>query len=575
MSEQISGAEILIKSLLAEGVDTIFGYPGGAIIPFYDILYDYQKELRHILVRHEQGATHAAQGYARVSGRCGVVTVTSGPGATNLITGLGDALLDSTPIVAITGQVGSSALGSDAFQEIDVIGITQPVTKWSYQIRHAADIEWAVSRAFYIATTGRPGPVVLDFAKNAQLELCEWQEYKKCRYIRSYEPYPVVKADDVERVAKMINESERPMIMAGHGIEISQAEKELVELAEKADIPVTVTLLGKSTIPTAHPLNKGMLGMHGNIAANIATKRCDLLIAIGMRFDDRVTGDVNDFAHQAKIVHIDIDASEFDKIIKTDATILGDAKTVLKLLIPNVNAAKHTQWIESFEADARLEQEKVINPEVFPTSGLMKMGEVAYKVSQAAGLGAVLVTDVGQNQMLSARYFDFTAPRSILTSGGLGTMGFGLPAAIGAKIAAPERTVCFFTGDGGLQMTIEELGVILHYGVAVKIILLNNNFLGNVRMWQELFQHGRYSQTELVNPDFVKLAESFGIAAEDVVYREDLDAAIGRMLKHDGAYLLNVNIERDGMVFPMIPAGWKADQIMLNRTEMYKDVVKD
>lgn len=569
MSNLISGAEVLIKSLIAEGVDTIFGYPGGAIIPFYDVLYDYGKELRHILVRHEQGATHAAQGYSRVSGRPGVVTVTSGPAATNVITGISDAMMDSTPLIVITGQVASASLGSDAFQETDVIGITQPVTKWSYQIRKAEDIQWAVSRAFYIATSGRPGPVVLDFAKNAQIEQMEWKDYKKCNYIRSYIPYPEVQEADVAAAADMINNSERPLLVVGHGVELAKAEKELVALAEKANIPVTNTLLGKSTIATAHPLYKGMLGMHGNVAANMATKRCDVMIAVGMRFDDRVTGDIKDFAKQAKIIHIDIDSSEFGKIIKPTATIHGDAKAVLKDLLSKVNEAEHSEWIDSFNADADIEQEKVIMPEVFPETGAMKMGEVAYKVSKASGDKAILVTDVGQNQMLSSRYFGFTEPRSIVTSGGLGTMGFGLPAAIGAKIGAPDRTVCFFTGDGGLQMTVEELGVILEFNVPVKIILLNNNFLGMVRQWQEIFNHSRYSQTRMTNPDFKKLAEAYGISAEDVATREELDGAIERMLNHDGAYLLNVNIEQDGMVYPMVPAGSKLDNIILSRTEHY------
>lgn len=569
MSNLISGAEVLIKSLIAEGVDTIFGYPGGAIIPFYDVLYDYGKELRHILVRHEQGATHAAQGYSRVSGRPGVVTVTSGPAATNVITGISDAMMDSTPLIVITGQVASASLGSDAFQETDVIGITQPVTKWSYQIRKAEDIQWAVSRAFYIATSGRPGPVVLDFAKNAQIEQMEWKDYKKCNYIRSYIPYPEVQEADVAAAADMINNSERPLLVVGHGVELAKAEKELEALAEKANIPVTNTLLGKSTIATAHPLYKGMLGMHGNVAANMATKRCDVMIAVGMRFDDRVTGDIEDFAKQAKIIHIDIDSSEFGKIIKPTATIHGDAKSVLKCLLSKVNEAEHSEWIDSFNADADIEQEKVIMPEVFPETGAMKMGEVAYKVSKASGDKAILVTDVGQNQMLSSRYFGFTEPRSIVTSGGLGTMGFGLPAAIGAKIGAPDRTVCFFTGDGGLQMTVEELGVILEFNVPVKIILLNNNFLGMVRQWQEIFNHSRYSQTRMTNPDFRKLAEAYGISAEDVATREELDGAIERMLNHDGAYLLNVNIEQDGMVYPMVPAGSKLDNIILSRTEHY------
>ena len=570
MSNQITGAEALVKSLIAEGVDTIFGYPGGAIIPVYDVLYDYQKELRHILVRHEQGATHAAEGYSRVSGRPGVVMVTSGPAATNVITGLSDAQMDSTPMVVITGQVASASLGSDAFQETDVIGITQPLTKWSYQIRSAQDIQWAVSRAFYIATTGRPGPVVLDFAKNAQLEKVEWNDYKKCNYIRSYIPYPEVEERDIDAAAALINAAERPLIFAGHGIELAQAEPELKALAEKAEIPVACTLLGKSTIPTAHPLNVGMLGMHGNVAANIATTRADVVIAVGMRFDDRVTGDTNAFVKQAKVIHVDIDSSEFDKIIKTDVAIHGDAKTVLQKLLTKVNSKKHTEWLASFEPDARIEQEKVINKDLFATEGPMGMGEVAYKVSKATGDKAVLVTDVGQNQMFSSRYFGFTEPRSIITSGGLGTMGFGLPAAIGAKFGAPERTVCFFTGDGGLQMTVEELGVILEHNLDVKIILLNNNFLGMVRQWQELFQHSRYSQTPMVNPDFKKLAEAYGIAAEDVETREQLDGAIERMVAHKGAYLLNVNIDPLCMVYPMVPAGARVDNILLSREEKYE-----
>lgn len=569
MSNQITGAEALVRSLIAEGVDTIFGYPGGAIIPVYDVLYDYQQELRHILVRHEQGATHAAEGYSRVSGRPGVVLVTSGPAATNVITGLSDAQMDSSPMVVITGQVASASLGSDAFQETDVIGITQPLTKWSYQIRSAADIQWAVSRAFYIATTGRPGPVVLDFAKNAQLEKVEWSDYKKCKYIRSYIPNPAPKESDLDEAAEMINKAERPIIFAGHGVEIAQAEPELRELAEKADIPVASTLLGKSTLPTAHPLNVGMLGMHGNVAANMATTRADVVIAIGMRFDDRVTGDPRAFVSQAKVIHIDIDSSEFDKVIATNATIHGDAKVVLQQLLPRIKAAKHGEWLASFEADAQLEKEKVIDKDLYPAAGPMNMGEVVHKVTKATGDKAVLVTDVGQNQMFASRYFEFTEPRSIVTSGGLGTMGFGLPAAIGAKIGAPERTVCFFTGDGGLQMTVEELGVILEHNLNVKIILLNNNFLGMVRQWQELFQHSRYSQTPMVNPDFKKLAEAYGIAAEDVETREQLDGAIERMVAHKGAYLLNVNIDPMCMVYPMVPAGARVDNILLSREERY------
>ena len=569
MSEKITGAEALIKSLIAEGVDRVFGYPGGAIIPVYDKLYDYTNELKHILVRHEQGATHAAQGYARVSGRTGVVIVTSGPAATNVITGLSDALMDSTPMVVITGQVASSFLGSDAFQETDVVGITQPITKWAYQIRRSEDIPWAVARAFYIANSGRPGPVVLDLAKDAQVGMLEWS-HKKCDFIRSYIPYPEIDQDDVQTVADLINAAERPMILSGHGVMISEAEKELAALAEKADIPVAATLLGLSTMPSDHPLYKGMLGMHGNIGPNINTNRCDLLVAIGMRFDDRVTGDTSKYARQAKIVHIDIDSSEFDKNIKTTATIHGDAKEVLAKLLPLVKEAKHTEWLRTFDECDAVEMEKVIKREVFPTSGPMYMGEVAHKVSKATGDKAVLITDVGQNQMFSSRYFRYTLPKSVITSGGLGTMGFGLPAAIGAKMGAPERTVCFFTGDGGLQMTIQELGTILEYGVAVKIILLNNNFLGNVRQWQELFFRSRFSQTPMVNPDFVQIAQAYGIASENVETRDQLDGAIERMLAHDGAYLLNVNIDPTDMIFPMTPAGAAVDDIMLSPTEKYK-----
>ncbi len=571
MSNRISGAEALINSLIAEDVDTIFGYPGGAIIPVFDRLYDHKDKLHHILVRHEQGATHAAEGYARVSGKTGVVIVTSGPGATNVITGIGDAMMDSTPMVVITGQIGSAALGSDAFQEIDVIGITQPITKWSYQIRNAEDIPWAVSRAFYIASTGRPGPVVLDFAKNAQNEIIEWNGYEKCNFIRSYIPYPNIEEDDLNKAAEIINSAERPLIMSGHGVMISEAEKELLAFAEKADIPVASTLLGLSTIHSNHRLNKGMLGMHGNVAPNMATNRCDVLIAIGMRFDDRVTGDVKEFAKQAKVVHIDIDPSEFNKNIKADSTILGDVKTVLVELTPKINSRKHDEWLKSFDADEKLENDKVIEKEVFPETGAMHMGEVAYKVSKATGDKAILVTDVGQNQMLSSRYFQFLEPKSIVTSGGLGTMGFGLPAAIGAKIGAPEREVCFFTGDGGIQMTVQELGVIMQYGIGVKIIILNNNFLGMVRQWQEIFYHKRYSETEMINPDFVALASAYGIKAENVENRTQLDGAIERMLQHEGAYILNVNIESEANVFPMVPAGSVMSNTILSATEKYEN----
>ncbi|WP_289742944.1 biosynthetic-type acetolactate synthase large subunit [Muribaculum intestinale] len=568
MMEKISGGDALIRSLICEGVDIVFGYPGGSIMPVYDRLYDYQDKLRHILVRHEQGATHAAQGYARVSGRTGVVIVTSGPAATNVVTGLSDALMDSTPMVVITGQVATPFLGFDAFQETDVVGITQPITKWSYQIRRAEDVAWAVARAFYIASTGRPGPVVLDITKDAQVGLTDFQ-FKKCDYIRSYTPYPAIDMGDVEQVAEMINSAQRPMILSGHGVMISGAEAELAALAEKAEIPVAATLLGLSTIPSAHPLYKGMLGMHGNIGPNVNTNRADLIIAVGMRFDDRITGNVKAYAPQARIVHIDIDASEFDKNIATHATIHGDAKAALQVLLPLVKENTHRQWLAEFDEPARVEYEKVVMREVHPAEGRMTMGEVVNNVSKATGHKAIVVTDVGQNQMFSARYSRFTEPRSIVTSGGLGTMGFGLPAAIGAKMGAPERTVVFYTGDGGLQMTIQELGTIMEYGTDVKIVLLNNNFLGNVRQWQSLFFNDRFSQTPLLNPDFVMIAKAYGIAAESVATREELPGAIERMLAHDGAYLLDVNIDETDMIFPMTPAGAHVDHVMINATETY------
>ena len=558
----------MLQSLICEGVYLVFGYPGGSIIPVYDRLYDYQDQIKHVLVRHEQGATHAAQGYARVTGRPGVVIVTSGPAATNVITGLSDALMDSTPLVVITGQVATPFLGFDAFQETDVVGITQPITKWSYQIRRPEDVAPAVARAFYIASTGRPGPVVLDFAKDAQVGLTEFN-YKKCDYIRSYIPYPEIDDTDLQRAANIINASERPMILSGHGVMIANAEKELAEFAEKGDIPVAATLLGLSTMPSSHRLYKGMLGMHGNIGPNINTNRADAIIAIGMRFDDRITGNVKTYAPNAKIIHIDIDSSEFDKNIATTATVHGDAREVLKKLIPLIEPKKRTEWLGTFEQPEKVELEKVIEPAIHPTGERMTMGEVVNRVSEATGHNAIVVTDVGQNQMLSARYFKYTEPRSILTSGGLGTMGFGLPAAIGAKMGAPDRTVCFFTGDGGLQMTIQELGTILDYHTDVKIILLNNNFLGNVRQWQALFFNDRFSQTPLVNPDFVMIAKAYGLGAEEVKCREELDGAIERMLNHDGAYLINVNIDEHDMIFPMTPAGSNVDHIMLNASECY------
>lgn len=568
MSEKITGAEALIRALIDEGVDTVFGYPGGSIMPVYDKLFDYTDRLRHLLARHEQGAVHAAQGYARASHRTGVVIATSGPGATNLVTGVSDAMMDSTPLVVITGQVATGFLGKDAFQETDVVGVMLPITKWAVQIRRPEDVVPAVARAFYIASSGRPGPVLLDFAKDAQTSLTEYH-FEPCKFIRSYDPDPVVDEAKVAEAASLINSAERPMILSGHGVMLSHAEKELVELAEKAHIPVACTMLGLSTIPSAHPLYKGMLGMHGNIGPNVNTNKADLLIAIGMRFDDRVTGNVKTYAPEAKIIHIDIDESEFDKNIATAATVHGDAGEVLRMLLPMIEPRKHTEWLAEFDIPAQVEYEKVIKREVYPESGPMTMGEVVNKVSEATGHKAVVVTDVGQNQMFAARYSRYSEPRSIITSGGLGTMGFGLPASIGAKMGAPDRTVCFFTGDGGLQMTIQELGTILEYNTDIKIILLNNNFLGNVRQWQSLFFNDRFSQTPLINPDFVMIAEAYGIGAENVETREQLDGAIRRMLDHDGAYLINVNIDETDMVFPMTPAGADVNNIMLNATETY------
>lgn len=571
MSDKITGAEALIRGLIAENVDRVFGYPGGYIIPVFDRLYDYTDRITNVLTRHEQGAIHAAQGYARVSHRPGVVIVTSGPAATNLITGLSDAMMDSTPLVVITGQAPSEMLGTDAFQETDVMGITQPITKWSCQIRRAADVAPALARAFHIATTGRPGPVVLDLTKDAQTGLTD-PGYSPCHFIRSYIPVPEIDQKEILRAAEMINRSRRPMILAGQGVTIAEAEAALTALAEKAGIPVAATLLGLSVMPSDHPLYKGMLGMHGNIGPNVNTNRSDLLIAIGMRFDDRVTGVVENYAPGAEILHIDIDRSEFNKNIKATATVHADARMALEALLPLIEPASHDEWNESFDVHNRAEHRLVGND---ATSGSnpdepVRMGEVALKVSQAAGEGAVLVTDVGQNQMMSSRYFRYTAPRSIVTSGGLGTMGFGLPAAIGAKMGAPERQVCLFTGDGGIQMTIQELGTIMQYGTAVKIVVLNNNFLGNVRQWQELFFGGRFSQTPLLNPDFRTLASAYGIPAEDVACRRDLDEAIGRMFATDGPYLLNVNIRETDMVFPMTPVGRPVDFIMLNPNDVYQ-----
>ncbi|MGL4292702.1 MAG: biosynthetic-type acetolactate synthase large subunit [Bacteroidales bacterium] len=564
----ITGSEALICSLLAEEVDTIFGYPGGQIMPVFDKLYDYRDRLKHILVRHEQGAVHAAQGYARACGKPGVVIVTSGPGATNAITGIADAMIDSTPLVVITGQVPSGLLGTDAFQETDVLGITLPITKWSYQIRSAGEIPEAVARAFYIARSGRPGPVVLDLPKTTQLGTLDFN-YSKCDYIRSYDPVPVAEPESIDQAAELIRQARKPFLIFGQGVLLSHAEQALKDFIEKSGIPAASTLLGLSALPSDHPLYKGMVGMHGNLGPNKKTNECDLLIAVGMRFDDRVTSDVGSYAKQAKVIHIDIDPSEIGKNVSVEIGILGDAKVVLEKLTDLVDEADHTKWCSEFDVCNAIEQERVIAPETRPQSEQMTMGEVVARISHATGDNAIVVTDVGQNQMMGARYSRYNQTRSLITSGGLGTMGFGLPAAIGAKIASPERTVCFFTGDGGLQMTIQELGTILQENTGVKIIVLNNSRLGMVRQWQELFFDERYSETTMVNPDFVMLAAAYGIKGSRVSLREHLDQSIAEMLADDKPYLLEVIVEEKGMVFPMIPGGKCVSKMMLNTNEWY------
>jgi acetolactate synthase-1/2/3 large subunit len=562
MTEKITGAEALMRALEHEGVDVLFGYPGGSIMPTYDALYDHKKTLNHILVRHEQGAVHAAQGYARVSGKVGCAIVTSGPGATNTVTGIADAMIDSTPMVVVCGQVGVAMLGTDAFQEVDVVGVTSPISKWSYQIRRAEDVAWAVARAFYIAKSGRPGPVVLDFAKNAQTGMVEF-EPAEVDFIRSYDPDPDVNMADIERAAKMINNSVKPFVLVGQGVELGNAQKELRAFLEKADLPCGTTFLGLSAIPSDHPLNMGILGMHGNLGPNVMTNQCDLLIAIGMRFDDRVTGNLATYAKQAKIIHFDIDRAEFNKNVPVDLTVWGNCKKTLAAVTMLVDEAKHTSWIEGFKPYEEKEYTKVIDKALHPTEGPLLMGEVIRKVSEAANNEGIMVTDVGQNQLMACRYFKFTQPLSVVTSGGLGTMGFGLPAAIGATFGAPDRTVCLFVGDGGLQMTIQEFGTIMEQGAPVKIILLNNNFLGNVRQWQEMFFAHRYSFTPMLNPNYELIAKGYGIPAKTVIERKDLDAAIAEMLATPGPYLLQCAIKEEDNVLPMTPPGANIDEMLL------------
>lgn len=566
MNETITGAEALMRALKDEGVKTIFGYPGGTIMPVFDALYTYtrgeNKAFDHILVRHEQAATHAAEGFARVSGEVGVCIVTSGPGATNTITGVADAMMDSTPIVVIAGQVGVGALGTDAFQEVDLVGVAQPISKWSYQIRRPEDVAWAVSRAFYIARSGRPGPVVLDFPKNAQVGTAEWKP-QNVNFVRSYVPYPKPDATALSNAAALINVAKKPLALVGQGVELGNAQAELIDFLEKGDIPAARTMMGLSALPTDHPLNMGMLGMHGNYAPNVKEQECDVLIAIGMRFSDRVTGLPSTYAKQARVIHLDIDRSEIDKCIKTDVAVIGDCKETLPALTKLMDKGNHREWRDSFIPLDRLENEKVVMPALHPYEGPLLMGEVVNAVAEATKGDAVLVTDVGQNQMFSCRYFKYNKKRSIVTSGGLGTMGFGIPAAIGATFGAPDRTVCMFSGDGGFQMSIQELGTIMEQQAPVKMILMNNNYLGNVRQWQDMFFGHRRSFTKMTNPKYDIIAKAYGIPYGVVINREDLAEAVNKMLSTDGPYLLECAIKEDDNVLPMTPPGKSVDEMLL------------
>ena len=565
MRDRITGSKALMRALQAEGVKTIFGYPGGSIMPVYDALFDYtrgeKKCFDHILVRHEQGATHAAEGYARVSGEVGVALVTSGPGVTNTLTGIADAMLDSTPIVVIAGQVAINALGTDAFQEVDLVGVAQPISKWSYQIRHAEDVAWAVSRAFYIARTGRPGPVVLDFPRNAQVEEIDW-EPAKVDFVRSYVAYPKLNMEAVREAAELINNAKKPLALVGQGVELGHAQNELKTFLEKADIPAGRTMLGLSALPSDHPLNVGMLGMHGNYAVNLKEQECDVLIAIGMRFSDRVTGNTKTYAKQAKIIHLDIDRSEIDKNVKTDVAVVADCKESLPAITALLNKNRHTEWRDSFKELDVKERTKVIEPAIHPTEGPLLMGEVVNAVAEKAPKGTVLVTDVGQNQLFATRYFKYPEKRSICTSGGLGTMGYGMPAAIGATFATDRMVVCFM-GDGGFQMNIQELGTIMEQQAPVKMILLNNNYLGNVRQWQDMFWRRRKSFTKMLNPCYEQIAKGYGIAYEAVTDRANLAAAVEKMLTTKGPYILECAIKEDDDVLPMTPPGMNVNDMML------------
>ncbi len=558
----VSGAEAVIKCLLEEGVDTIYGYPGGAIMPVYDELFKYQDKIHHVLTRHEQGATHAAQGYARVSGKVGVAVATSGPGATNLVTGIADAQIDSTPMVCITGQVGSHLLGSDAFQETDIVGISTPITKWNYQITKASEIPEVLAKAFYIARSGRPGPVLIDITKDAQFASLEFS-YKKCSGIRSYKPFPEVNLLQVERAAKVINKAKKPMIVFGQGVILGGAEKLFKEVVEKSGIPAAWTILGLSALPTDHPLNVGMVGMHGNYGPNMLTNECDVLIAIGMRFDDRVTGNLDHYAKQAEVIHFEIDPAEINKNVKADYPVLGDVKETLKVLLELLEPNSHEEWYQKFKDMYKTEYEKVIKGNMDPTKSGIGMGEVIQEINNFSKGDAVIVSDVGQHQMAACRYAKFNQTRSNVTSGGLGTMGFALPAAIGAKMGSPEREVVAIIGDGGYQMTIQELGTIFQTKVPVKIVVLNNGFLGMVRQWQQLFFDKRYASTEMINPDFITIAKGYHIKTGKVTERSQLEGAIKDMMDSKEAYFLEVKVEQEENVFPMIPTGASVSEILL------------
>jgi len=567
-TQTLSGSQAVLEAFVAEGVDTIFGYPGGAIMPIYDALYDYHDKLKHILVRHEQGGIHAGQGYARSSGKVGVVFATSGPGATNLVTGLADAMIDSTPLVCVTGQVFAHLLGTDAFQEVDVINITTPVTKWNYQVTDANEIPHILAKAFFIARTGRPGPVLIDITKNAQLQKFEYSGYTPCNHIRSYRPKPIVRKEYIQQAAELINQAKKPFIIFGQGVILGKAEKEFKEFVEKSGIPAAWTILGLSALPTDHPLNVGMLGMHGNYGPNVLTNECDVLIAVGMRFDDRVTGRLDKYAKQAKVIHLDIDPAEIDKNVKTTVPVWGDCKETLPLLTQLVEAKQHTDWHNQFKAYSQKENEVVIQKEMHPTSDEMTMAEVLNVLNELTNGDAIIVTDVGQHQMVACRYAKFNQSKSNITSGGAGTMGFGLPAAIGAKFGAPERPVVAIIGDGGIQMTIQEFGTIMQTGINVKILILNNQFLGMVRQWQQLFHDKRYSFVDIESPDYVMVAKGYRIEGAKINQRADLKNALSTMLNHNGSYMLEVMVAKEDNVFPMVPQGRGVSEIVLSKDQV-------